>query len=189
MSSGFEAVTPGPWVARRHGVVVGGAAHQYTNGEAMDQLAMACVLAHSTADDPIAERDANTRLIAEAGTVLHETGLTPRQLAERVNKLEAARIAYASEFPLNADGEPDVGNIHANIRQLAEQRAELLEALAEGRRAIGDHYAPNDCYATGPLTGDHFRDLVQCPACSFIAMHDAAIAMATQQRNATGGER
>lgn len=55
---------------------------------------------------------------------------------------------------------------------------ELLEALHEGRRAIGDHHAPNDCYATGPLTGDEYRDLVQCPACSFIAMYDAAIAKA-----------
>lgn len=39
-------------------------------------------------------------------------------LRRRVSELEAARIAYASEFPLTADGEPDVGNIHANIRKL-----------------------------------------------------------------------
>lgn len=56
---------------------------------------------------------------------------------------------------------------------------DLLEALHEGRRAIGDHFAPNDCYATGPMTGDAFRDLVQCPACSFIAMYDEAVAKAT----------
>lgn len=31
---------------------------------------------------------ANARLIAEAGTVHHETGLTPRQLVERVKELE-----------------------------------------------------------------------------------------------------
>jgi hypothetical protein len=55
----------------------------------------------------------------------------------------------------------------------------LLEALREGRRAIGEHFVPDHCYATGPLTGDSFRDLVQCPACSFIAMYDAAIAKAT----------
>lgn len=54
--------------------------------------------------------------------------------------------------------------------------AELAEALKEGRRAIGDHHAPGDCYATGPLTGDDYRDLVECPACSFIAKHDAALA-------------
>ena len=32
----------------------------------------------------IAARDANAELIAEAFTVAHETGLTPRQLAERL---------------------------------------------------------------------------------------------------------
>ena len=53
---------------------------------------------------------------------------------------------------------------------------ELVEALREGRRAIGEHSAPHDCYATGPLTGDEFIDLVQCPACCFIAKHDAALA-------------
>lgn len=55
----------------------------------------------------------------------------------------------------------------------------LIEALREGRRAIGDHYAPGDCYATGPLTGDDIRDLVECPACSFIAMYESVMAKAT----------
>jgi hypothetical protein len=61
---------------------------------------------------------------------------------------------------------------------MAEQRytAELIEALDEGRRAIGDHWAPADCYATGPLSGDPIRDLVECPACKFIAMYDALAA-------------
>lgn len=63
--------------------------------------------------------------------------------------------------------------------QLEARISALIEALKEGRRAIGDHFAPHDCYATGPLTGNAFRDLVQCPACSFIAMHDAVIS--TQQ--------
>lgn len=35
-------------------------------------------------------REANARLIAEAGTVYYETGLTPRQLVERVGELEEA---------------------------------------------------------------------------------------------------
>lgn len=68
-----------------------------------------------------------------------------------------------------------VGN---QLLDLEQQRDELLAALEEGRRAIGEHFAPNDCYATGPLTGDEFRDLVQCPACSFIAMYDDVIAKA-----------
>ena len=57
----------------------------------------------------------------------------------------------------------------------ANSNAALKKALEEGRRAIGDHSAPHDCYATGPLTGDDYRDLVECPACSFIAMYDAAL--------------
>lgn len=55
---------------------------------------------------------------------------------------------------------------------------DLLDALREGRRAIGDHWAPNDCYATGPVTGDAFQDLIECPACSFIAKFEAVMAKA-----------
>lgn len=66
------------------------------------------------------------------------------------------------------------GNAH-----LIAAAPEMLAALHEGRRAIGDHYAPNDCYATGPLTGDPIRDLVQCPACSFVEMYDRVVAKAT----------
>lgn len=62
--------------------------------------------------------------------------------------------------------------------ELVQMNQELLAALEEGRRAIGEHSAPYDCYATGPITGDAFRDLVQCPACSFIAMYEDAIAKA-----------
>ena len=54
-----------------------------------------------------------------------------------------------------------------------ETISDLFAVLEEGRRAIGDHWAPNDCYATGPMTGDPIRDLIECPACSFIAMYDA----------------
>jgi hypothetical protein len=47
------------------------------------------------------------------------------QLHRRVAELEAARRAYASEFPLTEDGEPDVGSIHANIRKM---KADLAKA-------------------------------------------------------------
>lgn len=66
----------------------------------------------------------------------------------------------------------------ANARLIAAA-PELLAVLHEGRRAIGDHFAPDHCYATGPVTGDAIRDLIQCPACSFIAMYDIVIAKAT----------
>jgi hypothetical protein len=48
-------------------------------------------------------------------------------LEDRIAQLEAARIAYASEFPLNADGEPDVGNVHANIRAMKKALTEIAE--------------------------------------------------------------
>ncbi len=69
------------------------------------------------------------------------------------------------------------GDYDADLRLIAAA-PELLEALKIGRRAIGEHNAPSDCYATGPLTGNHFADLVQCPACLFIHMYDAAVAKA-----------
>ena len=60
----------------------------------------------------------------------------------------------------------------------AELIRDLMATLHEGRRAIGEHHAPDDCYATGPLIGNHFRDLIECPACSFIAMYDEVKARA-----------
>ena len=89
MSTQNAAHTPGPWLAKKHGVVVGGAFHRYTNGKAQSQVALATM---GNAVENEAERDANAALIAEAGTVTTETGLTPRQLAEqRAELLEALR--------------------------------------------------------------------------------------------------
>ncbi|AEC22259.1 hypothetical protein PT7_P023 (plasmid) [Pusillimonas sp. T7-7] len=42
--------------------------------------------------------------------------------AKRIAELEAARIAYASEFKPDENGEPDVGSIHENIRMLKADR-------------------------------------------------------------------
>lgn len=61
------------------------------------------------------------------------------------------------------------------IAELEKGNQQLLAALKEARRAIGDHYAPDDCYATGPMTDNGYRDLVECPACSAIAMYDAIV--------------
>lgn len=56
------------------------------------------------------------------------------QLEERNSGLEAARLAYASEFPLNSKGEPDVGSIHQNIRKLKADYAQLEADLADARK-------------------------------------------------------
>ena len=59
---------------------------------------------------------------------------------KRVGQLEAARIGYASEFPADAEGLPDVGSIHANIRTLkAAQVAPLVDV--EKVMALADEYA------------------------------------------------
>ena len=71
----------------------------------------------------------------------HEAGLSGRMdairalIAER-NEWQASRIAYANEFPLNADGEPDVVNVHANIRSLKAQLAEAQRDAERGRWLI-----------------------------------------------------
>ena len=59
---------------------------------------------------------------------------------------------------------------------IEERDAEIerqSERLKEFERAIGEHSAPEDCFATGPMTGDSFRDLIQCPACSALAIYRA----------------
>ena len=50
-------------------------------------------------------------------------------LADECDGLTAARIAYASEFPADAEGHPDVGNIHANIRALKAWKTRVLDEL------------------------------------------------------------
>lgn len=52
-------------------------------------------------------------------------------LLAEVEGHRAARIAYANEFAPDAEGLPDTGNIHANIRKL---KAELKAAAADKRR-------------------------------------------------------
>ena len=73
--------------------------------------------------------------------------------------------------------------VREETESLRQQLAEALaacktkdELIEKFSRAIGDHHAPNDCYATGPLTGNDFLDLVQCPACSAIASYEEALA-------------
>lgn len=54
-------------------------------------------------------------------------------------------------------------------RNLIRARAAVAELVEAARRVNGDHVAPHDCYATGPLTGDPVRDLVSCPGCELAA--------------------
>ena len=98
--------------------------------------------------------------------------------ADNENLLNNTQIHISDDVARAALGEAmqTVATLRASEAAALERVKVLTDAVKEGRRAIGDHFAPHDCYATGPMTGDTFRDLVQCPACSFIAMYDAAVA-------------
>lgn len=97
-----------------------------------------------------------------------------------LTRLQATQFASNPvRFFIRAD-DPTAAAIWAAIEARQTKRVadapNLLAALHEGRRAIGDHFVPDHCYATGPMTGDPIRDLVECPACSFIAMYDRVVA-------------
>ena len=55
--------------------------------------------------------------------------------AER-DALAAARMAYANEFAPNENGDPDVGNVHANIRALKTERDQLRAEVETLRKVI-----------------------------------------------------
>ena len=106
MSSGFEgAPTPGPWAPEKYS---SGCGHINVTGPRLlprprfgPVAAAYANLAGPMDEACVAEMKANASLIAEAGTVLHETGLTPRQLAEeRAELLEALQNAVAYGLPV-----------------------------------------------------------------------------------------
>lgn len=55
--------------------------------------------------------------------------------------LAAARYAYASEFALDKEGQPDVGSIHQNIRALKAAAKLALDAIVELRYSNSTHAA------------------------------------------------
>lgn len=89
----------------------------------------------------------------------------------RVQDQYGCRGGCESEHYLGLAQE-EIERLNQTIKEVEADIRRLLQVLDEGRRAIGDHCVPDDCYATGPATGDPYRDLLQCPACSFIAMYD-----------------
>lgn len=78
-------------------------------------IAEACRTDRDVDNGDVAEAEANARLIAEAGTVAHETGLTPRQLAERCKELEAAAKALLMSEQVRDWDTPEAIAIRAAI--------------------------------------------------------------------------
>ena len=98
--------TPGPWKICYDGQIDG------PNGELVCSLSWESFKEFNDS----AENKANATLIAEAGTVAHETGLTPRQLADQWKKSsESLRNLAASAFD--------------EIALTPRQRVYLLEVL------------------------------------------------------------
>lgn len=125
--------------------------------------------------DDLAQRLADEKFLAEAATYFRNRPTDGEDRAYWANVYNAENCERIATTLAAKDVE--IAAITAERdRALREKNAKLRNVLAEGRRAIGDHFAPNDCYATGPVTGDAYRDLIECPACSFIAMHDAILA-------------
>ena len=87
-------------------------------------------LRNFAASRPYAQQH-NSVSIAQTET-LREVADAFLVMAARVADLEAARIAYASEFPPDADGLPDTGIIHANIRAMKARVAETAVFRANG---------------------------------------------------------
>lgn len=54
--------------------------------------------------------------------------------------------------------------------QLIATQAREAKLRKQLQRVIGCHNPPNDCYSTGPLTGNEFVDLVSCPSCEAEAL-------------------
>lgn len=94
------------------------------------------------------------------------------QLEERNSGLEAARLAYASEFPLNSKGEPDVGSIHQNIRKLKSYYAQLETDLASAKTAMQEISKLHDHEMSGNEIRMNAYDMA-CLARKFLS--DAAI--------------
>lgn len=84
--------TPGPWSVFEHSWC-----ETSISAPSTDNAICLLDINHATEESQEADEAqmaANARLIAEAGTVHHTTGLTPMQLVERVKELEdALRVA------------------------------------------------------------------------------------------------
>jgi hypothetical protein len=80
------------------------------------------------------EFDANANLIAEAGTVYHETGLTPRQLLDQRNALwDAVENIKCYNLALQDRRGPCIEREH-----MAEIQAAITKVMTEGRKPEGD---------------------------------------------------
>ena len=84
--------------------------------------------------EAIAQRDSLIKRLAndyanDADTMAAAHKVERDALTARVGELNAARFAYASEFALDAESQPDVGSIHQNIRALKDAARLALDVV------------------------------------------------------------
>lgn len=89
-------------------------------------------LARKFAEELVGDYD-TARLIL---TLANQAGA----LAAERDGLKAARYAYATEFLLNEEGQPDVGSIHQNIRALKADHAKVMKAAKMALDAMNRGY-------------------------------------------------
>ena len=83
-------------------------------------------------------------------------------LRNEVSWMRAARLAYASEFPATEDGDPDTGNIHANIRALKTEIEEMRSEVAEWKRvASAQAELHGEAEARAERLAEALRELVE----------------------------
>lgn len=83
-----------------------------------------------------------------------------------------SRAAVAEAFETITEGKRQWDQVAASLGvdgddadAVIARAAAVAELVEAATRANGGHTAPHDCYATGPLTGNPVRDLVECPGC------------------------
>ncbi len=126
--------TPGPWRrVHRHPDETHSASIAYIEGVGRRSPLEICTVYGCDRD---AENSANADLIAEAGTVLHETGLTPRQLAEQRAALLAALRPFAALLGWHHADTPDDRPLFG-INDAVFTAGDLRAAAASIARAEG----------------------------------------------------
>lgn len=123
--------TPGPWLTHREGFST--IYIQASIGGGWVQEIAAC----GPTNEGGAQQEANARLIADAGTVFHTTGLTPSQLVERVKELESVLQAAidCGMVPTSSARDGGACKYSAQVRVADEIREALSKArtnTAEG---------------------------------------------------------
>ncbi len=111
--------TAGPWIASPYSSVVGIAISAHPDPSKNTMIIAGTMQAGSKE-----EAEANADLIAEAGTVYHETGMTPRQLAEKLCEIDETKVRLAKSC----------SDLAAERNRLKQENAYLIGLLKDVER-------------------------------------------------------